>query len=318
MRPYRHLDEIFRTAERIPFDDASKFILMSDCHRGDGSQADEFFRNENLYLTAMNRYFEEGYTYIELGDGDELWENKKMSDIIQAHPDSFRVLKRFWRAKRLYFLYGNHDMVKKEPGYAEENLYHFRDSRAGKEQSLFENVRIREGLVLTYQGSGKKAAGSSILLIHGHQADILNNTFWKLARLLVRYFWKPLELFGISDPTSPAQNQEKKEKVSRRLARWAARENRMLIAGHTHRPMFPETEEPMYFNDGSCVHPLFITGIEIAGGKITLVKWSVKAGAEGILYVGRDILAGPVRLEDFFYAKKVMETCSYRDPSMEI
>lgn len=295
MKLYKHLSQVFKSANRIPFDDSSKFILMSDCHRGTGSQADDFFKNENLYISALNHYYNEGYSYIEIGDGDELWENKKLSDIINAHPNVFQLLKRFYQEKRLYFIYGNHDIVKR-------NMV----------LPLFENIHVHEGLVLEYR---EQPGNKEIFLIHGHQVDFLNSIIWKCARFLVRYFWKPLELFGISNPTSPAQNPEKKEKIGRRLTDWSIRENQMLIAGHNHRPMFPEIGEPLYFNDGSCVHPLFITGIEINKGEITLVKWSVKVNGKGVLFVGRDIIAGPKKLKDLFSAERIFESSSLKDPT---
>jgi len=294
MNLLKRLSQVFESANRIPFDDSSRIILMSDCHRGAGSQADEFNKNENLYISAMNHYYHEGYTYIEIGDGDELWENKKLSDIINAHPNVYQLLKQFYLENRLYFIYGNHDMVKRN-----EKL------------PFFENIQVHEGLVLEYR---ELPANKEILLIHGHQVDFLNSSMWKFTRFLVRHLWKPLELFGISNPTSPAQNQEKKEKIGRRLTDWTIRENQMLIAGHNHRPMFPEIGEPLYFNDGSCVHPLFITGIEINRGEITLVKWSVKVNANGVLFVGRDIIAGPKKLRDLFNAERIFEFCSLKDP----
>ncbi len=316
MYSFKRLSQVFESADRISFDDSSKLIMMSDCHRGDGSQADEFFNNENLYISALNYYYNEGFTYIEIGDGDELWENKKLSDIMNAHPNSFRMLRKFYEDKRLYFIYGNHDMVKRNAKYVKANLYRYYDKQEEKELSLFEGIKVHEGLVLEYHGEDGKAAGKPIFLVHGHQVDFLNSTLWKYARFLVRHLWRPLELFGINNPTSPAQNQEKKEKIGRRLTDWVIRENQMLIAGHNHRPMFPEIGEPLYFNDGSCVHPLLITGIEISNGGIALVKWNVKVTEEGLLYVGRDMIAGPKKLGEFFGAERIFESCSLKDPAV--
>lgn len=312
----RRLSQIFDTADRIPFGDNSRIILMSDCHRGDGSQADDFFSNENLYISALNHYYNEGFTYIEIGDGDELWENKKLSVIINAHPESYRLLKQFHQDKRLFIIYGNHDMVKRNARYVKANLYEYYDKWEKGTIPLFKNIRVHEGLVLEYKGESGSETPKQILLVHGHQVDFLNSRLWKFAKFLVRYLWKPLELFGITNPTSPAQNQEKKEKIGRRLTEWVIKENKMLIAGHNHRPMFPEIGEPLYFNDGSCVHPLFITGIEIDKGEIALIKWSVKVKGEGVLFVGKDYIAGPTKLKDFFEAKRIFETCSLRDPAM--
>ena len=78
----------------------------------------------------------------------------------------------------------------------------------------------------------------------------------------------------------------------------------MLIAGHTHRPSFPKVGEPMYFNDGSCVHPRCITSIEIEKGEISLVKWSMMTRQDRSLYVEREVLEGPVKIDDFFKGRE--------------
>ena len=73
-----------------------------------------------------------------------------------------------------------------------------------------------------------------------------------------------------------------------------------MVAGHTHRPMFPEVGEPPYFNDGSCVHPRCITAMEIVFGNIKLVKWYVNTKEDGTLFVDKEVLAGPRKLKDYF------------------
>jgi len=73
----------------------------------------------------------------------------------------------------------------------------------------------------------------------------------------------------------------------------------MQIAGHTHRPEFPGKDNSCYFNTGSCVHPRFITCIEIENGEITLVKWFINVKPDGILFIDKEVKAGPKRLQDF-------------------
>lgn len=295
MDELERISQVFRSAEQIHFDDSSRFILMSDCHRGDGNWTDEFSKNQNIYFAALTHYYNENYTYIEIGDGDELWENKKFSDIVEMHGDAFWLLSRFYREGRLYFIYGNHDTVKKDNAFVKDNMYRYFDGRTKSYVPLFENITVHEGLVLKHSVTGDK-----ILLIHGHQVDCLNVRLWKLARFLVRYLWRPLSFFGVNDPTRAAKNYAKKEQVGKKLTEWVIKEKHMIIAGHNHRPMFPEVGQPPYFNDGSCVHPRCITGIEITGGLILLVKWSVKAKTDGTLYIGREVLAGPRKIKDYF------------------
>ena len=57
------LDRAYKNAKRIPFDDTSKFILFSDCHRGDNSFADDFANNRNIYFHALKHYYNQGFQY---------------------------------------------------------------------------------------------------------------------------------------------------------------------------------------------------------------------------------------------------------------
>jgi len=282
---------VYKKSETIVFDDSKKIVLMSDCHRGDGSWADTFSKNKNIYYAALKAYSDNGYTYIEIGDGDELWEYRSIDSIINVHKDVFLLLRRLYCAGRMYMIFGNHDMVKQKRKFNGKNLYYYRDERTGRYVPLFQGITVHEGLVLKHRETGKE-----IFLIHGHQADFLNSRLWLIARFLVRYFWKPLETFGVNDPTSTAKNYKKKAKVEKILSQYALRTGRIIVAGHTHRPAFPDPGKPGYFNAGSCVHPQSVTAIEIKNGAISLVKWVVKTTNGGVLYIGREVIAGPRKL----------------------
>ncbi|MDP4160895.1 MAG: metallophosphoesterase [Bacillota bacterium] len=296
MNKLKRISNVFESAEEVPFDDSSRIILMSDVHRGDGSYADDFSKNQNLYFAALTHYYNENFTYIEIGDGDELWKNKKLSDITSVYSNTFWLLSKFFNEGRLYLIFGNHDMVKRDEKFVKNNMNQFFDERENKYIPLFENVKLHEGLVLRHRVTDQK-----ILLLHGHQVDFLDYDLWKLSRFMVRYLWRPLELIGVKDPTSTAKNHGKKDAVETKLIEWVTREKHMIIAGHTHRPMFPEVGEPLYFNDGSSVHPRCITGIEIVDGNITLVKWNVQTRYDGTMFIGREVLVGPRRLKDYIY-----------------
>ncbi|WP_088189119.1 metallophosphoesterase [Desulfosporosinus sp. FKA] len=297
MDKLERISMIFQTAKEILFDNSSKIILMSDIHRGDGSWADDFSKNQNVYYAALNHYYHENYTYIEVGDGDELWKNNKLTDIINIHNDTFLLLSKFYNEGRLYMIWGNHDIVKQSENYVFNNLYQYFDEQEKRFIPLFKDLKLHEGLILRYQETNQK-----ILLIHGHQVNIMDYELWRLSRFLVRYLWKHLELFGMNDPTSTAKNYEKKEDVDQVLIEWVKVNKHLLIAGHTHRPMFPDVGAPPYFNDGSCVHPRSITGIEINDGSIALVKWSVKTKDDGTLFIAKEFLEGPRKLSDFQYS----------------
>lgn len=286
------IDKVYSAARIIPLNDTSRIVVMSDCHRGSGNLADDYAKNETACYAALRTYDRQKFTYIELGDGDELWKCRSMAEITSVHKDIFQLLARFHRENRLLMLYGNHDIKKK---YNPMLFAYLRDDSGKSAAPLFPGIRFYEGVRLHYG-----AAGRELFLLHGHQADFLNDTLWRLARFLVRHLWQPLELIGFSDPTSAAKNNKAKEKVEKRLLDWAEEHGTPLMAGHTHRPVFPETREGKYFNDGCCVHLYGITAVEISLGSIALVRWGEKTREDGTLYIGKDFLAGPNRLKDYF------------------
>lgn len=295
MSTSKRLSRVLASSKVIPFDESSRFVIMSDCHRGDGSWGDNFSNNQNLFFAALSYYYENGYTYIELGDGDELWENRNIQDIINAHSDAYWLMSLFYRDGRLHMLYGNHDIIKKDPKYTRTKCDSFFCDSINSRMALFPGIEITEGLLLKYRNTDYQ-----IFLTHGHQGDLINDTLWKIARFLVRYLWRPLELMGIRDPTSAAKNNKVKNSIEKNLMDWAQKENQVLICGHTHRAVFPKVGESPYFNDGSCVHPRCITAIEIRNGMISLVKWAILTKPDRSLFVGREILETPISLANYF------------------
>lgn len=294
MKAIERITQVYNSAEEIPIDHNSKFIMMSDCHRGDGSTADNFAKNQHLFISALRYYNQEKFTYIELGDGDELWENKNMQVVFDTHKEVFLLLSKFFQDNRLYMIYGNHDRVKENSRFLADNYCLFGDEVHEKDKH-FDNIKMHEGLVLRHTESNNE-----VFLLHGHQGDLINDKLWKVARFLVRYAWRPMEMFGFQNPFETSKNYKKKVGIEKRLGDWSKRENKIVIAGHTHRPVFPKTNDPPYFNDGCTVLPGYITGIEIIEDKIQLVKWSVKTKPDGVMYVGRDIIEGPRNMSEFF------------------
>jgi len=291
----KRLDRAYNSAKVIDFDFNSKIILFSDCHRGDNSFADDFANNRNIYFHALKHYYAEGFQYCELGDGDELWENLNFESIFYAHKNIFMLLKLFHDEGRLHMIYGNHDMVYSNPKYVKEHLFTFFDPKTGNDEELFKNITYHEGIILNNCDTGQQ-----IFLTHGHQADWWNYVFWRWSRFMVRILWKPLNVMGIADPTSPAKNYKELIKIERRTKKWIAENNNILtIVGHTHRPRFPEPGEIPLFNDGSCVHPRSITGLEIENGCIALIKWHIKSKEDGTLQIVRTLLEGPCKLIDY-------------------
>lgn len=248
----------------LPLYKRSRYAVFSDCHRGCGNMSDNFLRNQHLYFAALGHYFQEGFVYLELGDGEELWENRSMARIMEIHSEVYHKMEHFKKRKRFCKIYGNHDMELKN--------------------SLPESICLKN-----------QEGGKDIYLMHGHQADFFNSVCWKISRFLVRYLWKPLEQFGVNDPTSAARNHRKVHKYETCMAKAAEAHDIYLIAGHSHRPHLMEGEQ--YINAGSCVHPWGITVIEIENMHLSLVKWYMGTKKDGTLFVEREMLSENIPIQ---------------------
>ena len=265
----------------------AKIIVMSDMHRGDGSGSDDFAHNSVIFKCALDHYLSQGFTYIELGDGEELWEVDAFDQIYITHTSVYDRIKQFHdpdpSISRYIKVWGNHDKKWKD--------------NASKLSTLFEGIRVYEAVVIDTGKAGR------ILLLHGHQADpMCSGKAAFFSRFFVRHFWSRFQHAGAKDPTRAATNPGMCTEIDETLSSWARNNDKgisIIIAGHTHRPVYENlslTERryvesgiqgpgirkelhpgPIYYNTGSCVHPRCITGLEITMEQdlpdFKLVKW---------------------------------------------
>jgi len=291
----------FEQIKRITSTPGMKLIVMSDMHRGDGSGADDFAQNSLIYRCALEYYLENGFTYIELGDAEELWENENFDQIYITHTPVYDLLAKFHdpdpEKTRYIKVWGNHDLYWKN----HQDIYQF----------LFPGMQIYEAVILN----------DSILMIHGHQADpMCSGPVAAVSQFFVNHIWADLQRGGMKDPTRAATNPGLCNEVDERLHKWATNNDRgitAIVAGHTHRAVFEnlsltemrlealrfESEDtaqlqarhdPRYYNTGSCVHPMGITGIEITsenGPNLTLIEWC-EAMEGNRLMIKRHVLIG--------------------------
>jgi len=294
MQTQKKLTEAYENAKIEYFDENSKYVFLSDCHRGDGSHSDEFTKNQNTFIYAMEYYYKKGFKYVEVGDGDELWEHSKARHIKNAHYEVFEVIKRFHKDNRLIMLYGNHNIYLKDPEYVRKNYYTYYNSYTEETREFLKGLKPIEALLLK-----NKKSGQEILVVHGHQGDFSNDQIWFLTMLSLKYFWRYLHAFGVKNPASPVKNAHKRHKIERNVSKWINKNNKMVICGHTHRFKYPKEKELPYFNTGCCIYPTTVTAIELEKGIIKIVRWKIKTDKDGNLGVDRKIIRGPDPVEKF-------------------
>jgi len=304
------LDRAFERAKRVFMDlKKEKIIIVSDQHIGDGKRgSDDFQINKEIYLNALNYYFENGFFLISVGDNEELWECD-FDKIFDFNREVYELERKFFLVGRLIRIFGNHDRFWSIKSFREEN-------------SIFGDMEIYESLLIN----------DKIFIAHGHQGELESDILWPLSRWIVRYIWKPFQRLTGIPSNSPAQNWKVRDGREEAYYKWSREKRILFIAGHTHRAMFeslskidrlkmkieeleksiPELSEeerkrvfeeihdinrkiersllenrdgkpekrlekdipvPCYFNSGCCIYPNGMTGIEIENGFIRLVKW---------------------------------------------
>lgn len=221
--------------------DALRVVVFSDHHRGTGTGADDFKRCEATYRAALGWYLEQGYALWLLGDVEELWESR--ADKVMERYRETLALEAAFGPERLRRFYGNHDMAWRH------------DRRAGllgsylpKHADALEAVKVHEAVKVPFMG--RKHA--RLFLVHGHQGtlDSGNLLILPFAWLIVRFAWGPLQRWRGFANTLPSADAQLREKHDRAMFAWArGRAGRdgdspVLIAGHTHRPVFPRTPPP--------------------------------------------------------------------------
>jgi UDP-2,3-diacylglucosamine pyrophosphatase LpxH len=204
-----------------------KWILFSDLHKGAKNGADDFRRCESNYVTALDHYFEAGYRLCVMGDAEELWEEFPRT-VIQHNHTSFVAESRFHLDGRYLRLWGNHDEIWEDPNTVRRLL-----------QPMYGNkpLAVPEALLLEVT-DGNKTLGK-MLLIHGHQGTQNEGGDNRFAKWILHNFWRPLQVLTGFSCNTPATDWQLRRARDVLMYNWvAAKSGLILIAGHTHAPVF--------------------------------------------------------------------------------
>jgi UDP-2,3-diacylglucosamine pyrophosphatase LpxH len=343
-----HQRALRRRAEglRVTLDAVTdRYIFFSDLHRGARNRADDFRPTERALDAALAYYNRLGYTLVLIGDVEELWEERPAA-VLKAYPRSYALEAPFHKAGRYIRIWGNHDDEWQYPA----RVHTFLDPVYGAPA-----LRVHESLLIDVV-DGDRPLGL-LFVVHGHQGDAPSDRWSWLSRLVIRYLWRPFQRLTGASTNTPATSWDLSHELNRAIYAWAARQSGVvLIAGHTHRPVFrslshaeqiaeelarleliaddPPTPaqleaqalllaklewlrtdepsaatrtaatrtgsadeyghrlaKPCYFNAGCCCYEDGdITGLEIAGGEIRLIRWPNEAGDAEPHVLARDSL----------------------------
>ncbi|NIM51589.1 MAG: hypothetical protein GTN62_12240 [Gemmatimonadales bacterium] len=213
-----------RSAARVLNVETARYIIFSDHHKGQRDGADDFARCERAYIGALKHYNREGYTLIVLGDAEELWECRPKA-VMRAYANILKLERQF-HPQRYVRVYGNHDDEWERPRRVNKHL--------GK---IFGPLDVSDGLCFRVQ-NGDRDLGL-MLLVHGHQGTLFSDRLAGIAKLVVRFIWRTIQRLTRLPSTTPAKDACLRDDHDAAMYDWAAKQDGLvLIAGHTHRPVF--------------------------------------------------------------------------------
>jgi hypothetical protein len=301
-----------RKLNRINLDAVNgRIIIFSDQHRGTRDGSDDFAVCESSYLAALEYYNQENYYFINLGDCEELWENT-IFGIARKNGAVFKREKLFISREAYCKVFGNHDLF-----WDNDPLAVFWLKRIyGKAIRIFTGVLIRVDfsagscldIFCTHGHQGDKQSDGNafskwfVSYIWGPLQNFLEintnspsaNNNLKTLHNMYMYDWSAAQenlllvtghthqpvfnslthLESLYNRLEKARTLNDAEAIKNIEAEIPRRKNEYDFIHPSFQKM-----KPTYFNSGCCCFDDgTITGIEISGGVIRLIKWSLVNG----------------------------------------
>lgn len=289
----------------IPYDiNDGKFIVFSDQHKGTRDLADDFRLAEKNYMTALDYYYNNNFRFISLGDCEELWENTPQA-VMKSNKTVLEAEAKFL-PDRYFRVFGNHDLEWKYP--FQQALY--LRPVFGKDLKVYEGIELQTqynnqvySIFLTHGHQGdKKSDGNPFSTwvvaaiwtpIQRYLEVTINTTSDSFelvdAHNIMMYEWsatqKQLVLVSGHTHKPVFASLDHIDRLTHQLEKAKSDGNTALIQKTEAELAFRKKEyegkkfvksmaAPSYFNTGCCCFSDGdITGIEIEGGYIRLVKW---------------------------------------------
>jgi hypothetical protein len=289
----------------LEFDAGSeRFVILSDQHKGAKNYADDFVLSEKNFLSALEYYYRNNFYYINLGDSEELWENS-LSEVKKNNTRTFQCERLFARDECFMKIFGNHDLFWDNDPFAQLQL----QSIYNKKITIYEGAILRTSInddmlniFLTHGHQGDLQSDGNWFskwfvsnvwaplqaYLHINPNTPAYDVELKTEHNKMMYEWsstrKHLMLITGHTHQPVFGSLTLLERLYRQLAlAQKAKDAKAVEEIESHITVRRRKGEvlpdftavtPVYFNTGCCCfNDGDITAIEIAEGKIRLIKW---------------------------------------------
>ena len=290
---------------------SDKFIIFSDQHKGAKNGADDFMLCEPNYLAALDYYFQNNYFFISLGDSEELWENSLFAVKKHQQP-AFEKERLFALANRFVKIFGNHDLFWQNDPFSSFQLKEIYTCQIPIYEAVLLQTSINNNTVNIFCTHGHQ--GDAVSDGNWFSKFFVSKIWAPLQSLLkinpntpaydaqlktlhnnMMYEWSAAQknLFLVTGHTHQPvfESLTYIERLYRQLLYAREKQDEKIIDSIQKEIQLRKFEynhvasdyiklKPTYFNSGCCCFSDGdISGIEIEGNCIRLIKWSSIKGA---------------------------------------
>ncbi|MCI0436098.1 MAG: hypothetical protein L0271_21020 [Gemmatimonadetes bacterium] len=207
----------------------ARYIVLSDLHRGQGDEADDFRGCDAAYRAALEHYLDDSFTLIHLGDIEELWEvpKKHWGRIFTRYPLAYELERAFHDAGRYHRVFGNHDLPWADDANVARHL-----------EPAYPGIVMHEAINVTITANGFDQG--AVFLLHGHQGELFSDSLRAISRFFVESIWANVQrLFRVRSTSFSEMTEVENARDEALFYDWAVAQHRLIaIGGHTHRMVF--------------------------------------------------------------------------------
>ena len=302
---FDRLDDHFQRAPCLDGSEDRRYIFLSDAHKWDRGETDFFNPVEPTYLKALDYYRKNNFSLVLLGDIEE-GAGDSLQDVLNHYPQTFSA-ERTFPAERYHRVYGNHDH-----DWKKDSVRRMLETVMERPVPVVPALRLGDRVFIVHGHEGDlfsdELHGFTQLLLRlfkrffeilaRKKASPAENSSKRCRRAELLYAWGQarrqvviaghthLAYFASVSLTRMMKQQIRKLEEQQRhnpllqrdqTHQKALQEARLTMTRHDpfheEDESLPEEALPLYFNTGCCKYANGITGIEVAEGNISLVRW---------------------------------------------
>lgn len=272
-RILKSISRIIKKKTYALLDEKYKYVFLSDMHLGCADNADETVQTEHLIKYALQKYLNEDYRVVMLGDTFELAETHDIRKIKNAHSEVMDLFKKLYERGQLFIVKGNHDAY-----LSVSDLETRFDQKKGEYVSFLDGIELYDAVHI-----------GEVWAMHGHQNRWMYTSWFNKVLITLGSVWSSWQKHHSDFHSKESTGWQARAEFDKEWDLLAKSENAFYIVGHSHECFMTDN----YANSGtSGVMQKRITATELLdnGELIKNIEFKEVIDTNGYVKVVKNVL----------------------------